>query len=932
MVSPEDELAELEEEARRALGQRIPVRRFGQPVQLTRERQRQIISLKQRAIEQIRKIREARQQLSARTEQDDFETRRLNAIEKALRKGGFALGAPELTKEDRKLISKILRGEKEAELAYEQRREQIKELRQKGLTTEQINQLVLGKIPEGLGGQTLISGEQVLVTPSGEIIQSLQPIPPVGGIAPVGATAAEIALQQSLPQGIRELSPADASFVLREGLIPVQTLQKGGIGFVSRIQDANNLLEPEDFEEKKDRGFFERTFEEAKGFTTRQRLFKQFIGIEDIAPTRIGAGELIFSAASVAGQDIKTFLKSKEAQALARSGLIGFGLVSTNLLGLRQDSELERINGEIRAFSLRVAAEVIPTTPEEVAITVGTTVLLGAASRPLQKLLFGGIGGFETTTAFIQPDLTIEQRTAKGIIGITSLGTGALIKTRFQLGEAIQRQQINLLQKEGQISKETAIALKAGVRAEKFARSSPDVPLTKKFVELIAERTPKEQEIIMGVIAREKDIIFGSTTTRARGLRNIEERFDIDKFSKENQQLIKQFVTEALEKGLIPIRRGGAVSIRGSEKALDIQSLERRMGFILREKPLKFGETQITKLSEQASRALSGTTELRKGGKDIGEAILGFRALVETSKFRLKKTRIPILKQIRQIKQRKFEKLISKLEKALPELTIKTLKVGESKIAREALELKPLIITTPFPLPVIKGKKGRLGGLIITEKELRTIRIVLPKKSKSELEIDKFIAIPSETKILRIKKIKGGLEPSEIKIFRLKPSRLIPSKLPSIKSSKLSSLKPSKLPSLKPSKLTSIIPSRFKDIVPSKLLIEPIIKISLSSKITPSKLKPSRIPTMDMSTLGIITDGRKRKFDMTNDIIRIQRKKRKKQLRSFERKFQEDLALVPDITSRAIEAKIKIPRIKLREAALKRVTEFSLRKIPVIIK
>src|SRR3990167_2366782 len=252
MVSPEDELAELEEEARRALGQRIPVRRFGQPVQLTRERQRQIISLKQRAIEQIRKIREARQQLSARTEQDDFETRRLNAIEKALRKGGFALGAPELTKEDRKLMSKILRGEKEAELAYEQRREQIKELRQKGLTTEQINQLVLGKIPEGLGGQTLIS---------------------------------------------------------------VQTLQKGGIGFVSRIQDANNLLEPEDFEEKKDRGFFERTFEEAKGFTTRQRLFKQFIGIEDIAPTRIGAGELIFSAASVAGQDIKTFLKSKEAQA-----------------------------------------------------------------------------------------------------------------------------------------------------------------------------------------------------------------------------------------------------------------------------------------------------------------------------------------------------------------------------------------------------------------------------------------------------------------------------------------------------------------------------------------------------------------------------------------------------------------------------------------
>src|SRR3990167_1733940 len=170
----------------------------------------------------------------------------------------------------------------------------------------------------------------------------------------------------------------------------------------------------------------------------------------------------------------------------------------------------------------------------------------------------------------------------------------------------------------------------------------------------------------------------------------------------------------------------------------------------------------------------------------------------------------------------------------------------------------PSVIIPNVDISIVGILEGfNLDGVIFDEREILIIGSIRSLLGTISLNLDGIMLVSllglrlGSLLGLRIKKIKGGLEPSEIKIFRLKPSRLIPSKLPSIKSSKLSSLKPSKLPSLKPSKLTSIIPSRFKDIVPSKLLIEP---------------------------------------------------------------------------------KIKISRIKLREAALKRVTEFSLRKIPVIIK
>ena len=368
--------------------------------------------------------------------------------------------------------------------------------------------------------------------------------------------------------------------------------------------------------------------------------------------------------------------------------------------------------------------------------------------------------------------------------------------------------------------------LKAGVELQLPLRKVPDVPITKPITSIIPrELTIPQKEAFASVIFTPKAEIFGGQALALRGLRKTA---DIDiavprKIQMEKLAEVEALLKEVSPKGTIITRTRKAVGIAGEGeigKGFDIEKMYRVREFSLKEKPIITKEgVRVSKLSEQYSRAIHGTLELRKGGKDIAAAIVSGRALIKSG-IKKGKRSIPIVKQFREIKLRKLEIKLTKLEKG----------------ARPLSKLFEAGYTLDIPKRI----------------RLETVRPITERRRKRDIKMEII-----EIKLPRITP-KRRPKPSRIKPSEITPSRIKPSRVPSrITPSKL---KPSKItPSkLKPSKIT---PSA----IPSKIIS------SIFRRPKPSRITPSRITTPKI-TPKIIPLG---KFKLPRAIIK-ERKRRKR--------------------------------------------------------
>ena len=349
-----------------------------------------------------------------------------------------------------------------------------------------------------------------------------------------------------------------------------------------------------------------------------------------------------------------------------------------------------------------------------------------------------------------------------GLIGIGA-GIGSKIPIfkrtyRFQQGTIQQFKQLQQLKAKGIIDKPTAEALEVGINLQRTLRKAPDVPITKSIKELTPKGLSQKQKIVFERVLKEDVQLFGSKSLEARG---ITKGKDIDIATRENKILLRKTesaLRKVSKKGEV-MRRGEAIGV-GKEKAIDIKALERLEAYPLKEKPIITKEgLKVIKVSEQFSRGLSGTLELRKGGKDIKSVILSGRALVKQISIKAETTKIPVLKPIRQFQARRTEVQLIKLEKAIPKITSIIVRVGEAEVPKfpkrfglitQDVEIFPTDKKARVSLTKMKGREG-----------------AIVKK-----EADVFKKIPEAKKI---KAPPSKLKPSKITPSITSPSRITPS-------------------------------------------------------------------------------------------------------------------------------------------------------------
>lgn len=110
----EQELNAIENQTRAVANEPIPKRSYGSRV--NRRVQEQYVQRKRSAEEVLAQVRQQRKELEGVKEQfglNEAEQRRQSAIQKALKKGGFALQDPDLTGSDRRNIRKVLTAQKQ---------------------------------------------------------------------------------------------------------------------------------------------------------------------------------------------------------------------------------------------------------------------------------------------------------------------------------------------------------------------------------------------------------------------------------------------------------------------------------------------------------------------------------------------------------------------------------------------------------------------------------------------------------------------------------------------------------------------------------------------------------------------------------------------------------------------------------------------------
>ncbi len=521
----------------------------------------------------------------------------------------------------------------------------------------------------------------------------------------------------------------------------------------------------------------------------------------------------VLALGAIAGQEIAKGLEDPIFGRLGRRPSGIFNIVIPKITAPEQ-----RARELVTGFGGRVTALAIPKTPEAVAITAAVPFVIGSLPTVVGRIGLASLGAFETREAF-KPGLTIEERTVAGLsAGLAFTGAGAL-PTKFQIGIRQLKSQARTLGEKGVLTPEAEQAVIGVIKELKFFRRQPDVPITKPVVEIIPRKlTQLEKEAFAKVLLAEDIRIFGGQAEALRGIRGTK---DIDIGAKESQRVLAELAGQLGEvsSGKVMLKRK-SIGL-GGEKAFDIKPFEILKGFPLSEKPVKTAEgIEITKLSEQLSRSLAGTLELRKGGKDIGSVVLDTRAFLSQASTRLQETRFPFLKPFRQRALARAERAEQAFEQfTLPEVELQVARFARTKRGKgvKIVDLPQEFRATTRPPGFAEiaeefgklfpaGKRAQIGGI----GELPT-RVQQPKiKFEGFRRTKRFKPSELEVSFIRPRRIRpsvfrplpalvpSGFEPSMLK----PPKRLTPGFEPSI-------LKPGRPKKVRPGLIIKPVPSEF---------------------------------------------------------------------------------------------------------------------------
>ena len=340
-------------------------------------------------------------------------------------------------------------------------------------------------------------------------------------------------------------------------------------------------------------------------------------------------------------------------------------------------------------------------------------------------------------------------------------------------------------------------------------------------------------------------------------------------------------------------RVGEAIGIRG-EKLFDIKKIGRLEEFPLKVSPVLSTEgIPIGRVSEQFSRALSGTLELRKGGKDIRDVILTGEAFVQQARRRVQESPFGI-KQFRQFQLARAERKFVELQEVVPKIEFIAGRFGFDVGVLPPKIKKVVAFPTIDLLP--PGKRGQTGfGFPSGRLPLEFV----PAKV-SDLGVPK---LPR-----KVKPFKKGVDllPSQIKIGKIKPSRF-----KGFTSSNF--LPPSITPSKFPTGFEKSTPSLFDPFIRRGRVPPPIITPSDFPGITPPRTPgvPTLVPTLTAFDNSFEDPFRKKTPRRIKTGVRKLPKKKKKLRREF------DIRLTPSFTAigadlrGAFPKQIKLGKVKL---------------------
>ena len=621
------------------------------------------------------------------------------------------------------------------------------------------------------------------------------------------------------------------------------------------------------------------------------RTFDSFVGKSQIAQAKVIETAIKVKPIAEAGTEFAYDVTVRPAKGLYKG-------LTTPFVNLAKEGKFEaplRGDPDFEAF-----------------VGVTTFAIPGAfgikASRAVGYSLIG-LSGYQSTKSLKEGDI---KETTKGVLATGLAFFPAFQKSKVKFAQEQQLKQLALLEEKGFLKRpETIEGLKQAIKLQPFVRKAPDVP-PKSIEKIIPEGlTSKEQAVVRDVLVKDTERVFGGSTLK---IRDIRETKDIDIAAKPptlqkigiarsnvSQVLTKEVGQELKEVSPTPeqiVVNRESIGIRG-EKGFDIKDPTRVRGFLFAQKPVKSPEgVPIGRLSEQYSRSLSGTLELRKGGKDIRDVILSGRELIGTAREKARQTNIPLVREYRLLQVRRAEKKFAKVEKAPEEIFPLIEKAGEEipEIPRAPSDRVSFEEIIPYKDLFPQSKKGQFK----VPSELPSASV----RRKPQIDnLDRSKDIPSLRKEPAFRSVPRTLESSlfdesKFKSNRLKRSVITSSFFPdrsrygafpktsrvptpsTIRDKPFSRINASSLPARMPSMFD--VPGLRKKPTPS-LIKESHRTSKIPTAPTPSDVpfpRPPYYPIQSMTT-GDFTRRGDFDFDFEDTSVRKKKKKKLVKIRSM---------------------------------------------------
>lgn len=244
------------------------------------------------------------------------------------------------------------------------------------------------------------------------------------------------------------------------------------------------------------------------------------------------------------------------------------------------------------------------------------------------------------------------------IPGVTDISPRALIEEEATLQK---------LGREGIITKGEVENIRVITEARRQLRAIPDIAPGEIKKVIQPGLTRPEKGVVEKFLLEKKPEIFGGKSFELRGIR---ESSDFDVAIKNNLKEVASVERQLKEVAPRPseVRRTKeAIGVR-EEKVFDIKPIERVEQFPFKQSPVATPEgVPVIRVTEQIDRALGGTLQLRKGGKDIRDAVLGTRALVEKNLEEAEKITAPFVRSFRRRRAERLEKRTRRIQGPLEE-------------------------------------------------------------------------------------------------------------------------------------------------------------------------------------------------------------------------------------------------------------------------